>query len=202
MKISAKDITRAVEILEKGGIVILPTDTLYGLCCSPFVEDALARVEKLKSRNESVRKPFPLIVGSMNVVEKYFRVSPQAYFLAQVFWPGPLSLLLGSEFSHPLLSQNGKSAVRIPNNKISLLILKILKIPLIATSANTSGSSPVSCVQEIEKEIMDGVDMVVDGGELSSNNLPSTVYDPDKGVMIREGAIPVEQIKEVLGRKI
>jgi len=198
MKISARDITRAVEILQKGGIVILPTDTLYGLCCSPFMESSLERIEKLKFRNEKDRKPFPLIAGSMNVVERYFEVSPSASLLARAFWPGPLSLLLGSRFSHPLLSQNGKSAVRIPDNRIALLILKILKIPLVATSANITGDAPPSRFDEIEREIIEGVDMIIDGGELSADKLPSTIYDPDQKVVIREGAIPIEKIEKIL----
>jgi len=200
MKISAKDITRAVEVLQKGGVVILPTDTLYGLCCSPFIESSLERVERIKFRKEENRKPFPLIAGSMNVVEKYFELSPSVYLLAQFFWPGPLSLLLRSRFSNPLLTQNGKSAVRIPDNKISMLLLKILKIPLVATSANLSGHTPPSRVEEIEKEIIERVDMIIDGGELCADRLPSTIYDPDERVVIREGAVPVERIKDVLKR--
>jgi L-threonylcarbamoyladenylate synthase len=200
MKVSVKDITRAVEILEKGGVVILPTDTLYGLCCSPFIESSLERIEKIKFRKEENKKPFPLVAGSMNVVEKYFEISPPGYLLAQFFWPGPLSLLLRSRFSHPLLTQNGKSAVRIPDNKILLLILKTLKIPLIATSANVSGHTPPSRVEEIEKEIIERVDMIIDGGELSADRLPSTIYDPDERTVIREGAVPVERIRDVLKR--
>jgi len=198
MKISPKDITRAVEVIQKGGVVVLPTDTLYGLCCSPFIESSLLRIEKIKFRKEEGRKPFPLIAGSMNVVERYFEVSPPGYLLAHFFWPGPLSLLLRTGFTSPLVAQKGKSAVRIPDNKISLLILKILKIPLVATSANRSGYPPPSRIDEIEKEIMEGVDMIIDGGELPSDRLPSTIYDPDEKVVIREGAVPVEKIEKIL----
>lgn len=198
MKILSKDITRAVDVLKNGGVIILPTDTLYGLCCSPFVKDSLERVERLKFRNEWSRKPFPLIAGSMNVVERYFEMIPSAYLLARNFWPGPLSMLLKSNFSHSLLSENGKSAVRIPDNRIVLLLLKILKIPLIATSANRTGFPPPFRVEEIEKEVREGVDMVVDGGDLSPDRVPSTVYDPEKKIVLREGAISIERIEKCL----
>lgn len=185
-------IEEAVEIIEKGGVVIFPTETLYGIGCLPFYDESVKRLSKLKRRS---RNPFPLVVGSMNTVHRYFQMDEVSSKLAERYWPGPLTLLLKPLTPiHPLVEQDGKVGVRIPSNCLLLVILKRLKKPLIATSANLSGALPPIEIGEISNELLEKVDMVIEGGITSKNRLPSTVYDPEKGKVLREGVIPGEKL--------
>ncbi len=198
MKNLGEDIKKAIGILEKGGVAILPTDTLYGLCCSVLHREALERVERMKRRNE--RKPYPVVVGSLNIVEKYFEIGSQEYRLAKAFWPGPLSLLLKPkwEISSEFISENGKTAVRIPKHILLLLILKTVKVPIAATSANIREGLPPIDLEEIPEEIKREADVIIDGGRLSEERLPSTIYDVERRLILREGTISLNEIEEIL----
>lgn len=201
MKISVENIKKAIEIIEGGGVAILPTDTIYGLCCSALNEKAIEKIERIKRRKTEDRRPFPLIAGSMKVVEEYFEVPEEAEPLILKFWPGPLSILMKPRWeAHPAVCENGKSALRIPARESLLILLKTLRIPVVATSANITSHPPARTIDEIPEEIRKEVDVIMDAGP-SPSLLPSTIYDVESGRILREGRISIEEIKKALLRE-
>ncbi|MDI6808013.1 MAG: L-threonylcarbamoyladenylate synthase [Candidatus Eisenbacteria bacterium] len=195
----AEAIERAVSVLRTGGVLALPTDTLYGLSASLSMTDAIRRIIALKKRD--AKKPFILLVGERDWVSRYVKaVTPEAEALMKGFWPGPLSLILSPQDDLPSeVRERDGIALRQPSSKLCLSILELLGEGMVSTSANVSGSTPPRTCKEVLRNFETGIDLVIDGG-ISPQALASTVVDVriSPPSIIREGAIPAQRITALL----
>ena len=191
----AEAIKEAVSVLMKGGIISLPTDTLYGLSASLSMTDAIQRIIALKKRD--ARKPFILLVGERGWVRRYAKtVTPEAEALMKGFWPGPLSLIFSPKDDLPSeVRERDGIALRQPSSRLCLSILGQLGRGMVSTSANVSGSPPPRTCKEVLKNFGSGIDLVIDGG-ISPQAIASTVVDVrvSPPSIVREGAIPLQRI--------
>jgi len=174
MKIIAADADGAVEaqqVLNAGGVVVIPTDTVYGLAAHFDQPAAIARIFALKGRTSS--KPLAVLVADIAQASSLAIFDDEARGLAAESWPGPLTLILNSARHLGQLGGDGETVgVRIPGHSFCLSLLARTG-PLAATSANASGETTPSGVDEIAALFGDGVDLYIDGGEVSS--VPSKV---------------------------
>lgn len=193
-------IDETASVLRKGGLVIFPSDTVYGLLVAANNEQAVEKLIDFKNRPPG--KPISVFVADMGMLKAYAEVNgAQAKFLNELL-PGPFTVILDSlhKVNVKLESEKGTLGLRIPDYRlISDLILK-MQIPVTATSANLSGRSPHysadSLLREIGEEKKGLVDLVVDAGKLPRNK-PSTIIDltKPKVAILRRGEIIVEKSK-------
>lgn len=203
---SNKDFTiqRSVHFLNKGKIIALPTETVYGLACDFSNSLAIKKLYNIKGRHYN--KPFQIAVSTIDEVPKYTMDLPSEFnLLANAFLPGPLSFILKKKQIVPnILTSNLDSVnIRIINNEISNLILKEFGKPLALTSANLSGNKSCldpSCVLQVFNR---KIAAIVDDG-ICKIGLESTIISliSTKPSIIRQGAIPKEEIERVLGYPI
>lgn len=194
---------RVTKVVKEGGLIVYPTETLYGIGCDPFNQSALARARVLKGREG---KAFPVLVSGVAEAGKLVVVGKAARLLMEAFWPGALTLVLKAKASASLLGQGtGKIGVRMPKHELALKIIGVSGGVLVGTSANLSGMPPAKTVDELDPRIEGGVDLVVDGGP-SELGLASTVLEvlETKGRgrhlcvelrVLREGALGIDAIK-------
>ena len=183
---TAEGIAVAVEAIRQGLLVIHPTETVYGIAADPFNPKALARLYACKGRQKS--NPILLVAASLEQVRDVTSgMSEVALRCAEAFWPGPLSLLLPKAESLPEAVTAGREhvCVRVPAHSLVRDLCLKAGHALTSTSANPSGEEPATSVEGIE---VPGIAVCIDGGELAPS-LPSTVYDPDRGIVLREGAV-------------
>ena len=184
----------AADILQKGGVVLFPTDTVYGLAASAFNQQAIERLFQIKERDSS--KSIAVLLGD-TVQSKLLAESfpPAAQRLANRYWPGGITLIVSKLASlPPALSANEKIGIRIPDYPAIRELIRITG-PLATTSANHSGDPPAKSILELPPEILESVDLVLDGGSVKIG-ISSTVVDctetPVK--ILREGSIPASEI--------
>ena len=196
VKIDSADPGPALEaagaILRGGGVVLYPTDTLYGLGARVDSGPALDRIFAIKRRDTG--KPLPVIVRGMDEVRMLAgEIPPQALRLMTEYWPGPLTIVLtaSGEILPRLLGNKGKIGLRWPDHPFLARLLLAAGGPLTATSANLSGQPPVSDAEEGFRLFNGKVDLLLDGGRLVSE--PSTVVDAsgEKIVLLRAGKLKI-----------
>ena len=198
MKISCNnlDIQKTVQIINKGGIVIFPTDTVYGIGCDPYNQKGVLSLYKIKKREKT--KPFPVIGYSKKELEKIAEFDNKAEKIAEMFWPGPITLILKikDENIKKSLGLGKKIAVRVPDNQCILSLLKECKL-LVATSANISGNTSPVDPNDCERNL-NGYDLLIDGGILSDNG-ESTIVEINEGEVriVRNGSISEEELKKI-----
>ena len=186
---SNSDLDNASKIVLNGGIVIFPTDTVYGLGCDPFNNISVERIFTIKKRSD---KPLPVLCNSINSVSKLVEVNKVAEELMKKHWPGPLTLVLKiKNRSLPkLLTNNSKFlGVRIPNNKCTIDFIEKCNGSIVGTSANISGRESFHSIDGLEKELSN-CDAIINGGD-TSLKLESTVVKINGTEIenIREGFI-------------
>lgn len=191
----------AAAILRRGGLLGIPTETVYGLGADALNEDAVSRIFLAKGRPQD--NPLIIHVPDASWLERYCRdVPPAAYRLAERFWPGPLTMILPRRDIVPLQTTGGLETVgvRCPNHPVTLAIIEAAGVPVAAPSGNTSGRpSPTTAAHMIED--MDGrIDGIVDGGPCTVG-VESTIIDltvtPPR--LLRPGGLPLESLRQVLG---
>jgi L-threonylcarbamoyladenylate synthase len=189
-------IEQIVKSYKNGHIIVFPTDTVYGIGCDPFNRDSITRIYELKKRNKEKR--FPILGFSKIELEEIVEFNSIAEKISQEFWPGQVTLLLPikKEISKKIQS-DGKLAVRVPNNKCILSILKQCKL-IIGTSANISGEESILNSNEFRTKLPE-VDVLVDGGKIISSG-ESTIIDfvDNELKIIREGSVSKDMIKSIL----
>ena len=194
-------IQEAAAILRRGGLVGIPTETVYGLGADALNEEAVVQIFLAKGRPQD--NPLIIHVPDASWLEQYCRdVPPEAYRLAERFWPGPLTMILPRRDIVPLQTTGGLETVgvRCPDHPVTLAIIRAAGVPIAAPSGNTSGRpSPTTAAHMIED--MDGkIDGIVDGGPCTVG-VESTIIDltctPPR--LLRPGGITLERLQAVLG---
>lgn len=192
-------IREAAHIVGEGGLIVYPTDTVYGLGCDPFNISAIERVMKAKGR---WRKPLPVLVASLNNAEQIAWITGDAYKLAKKFWPGALTLILKKKPVLPSVVTCGLSrvGVRVPNHVVALRLIQISGGYLIGTSANITGERSPQTADEAAEQIGKHVNLILDAGA-SPLGRDSTVLNlsSKKPRILRLGSIGVRDLAEVLG---
>ncbi|HUO56510.1 MAG TPA: L-threonylcarbamoyladenylate synthase [Candidatus Paceibacterota bacterium] len=194
---------RAADVLKRGGVILYPTDTLYGLGADALSDEAVAKVYEIKGREEG--KPTHCIVADLIMAERYAEVNDLARALAKEFLPGPLTLILKKrEGIDTGIAKNFETfGIRIPDNPFCLALANLFGEPYTTPSANLAGLVPERSPQAILHQLGANeslISLVVDGSELPPRP-SSTVVDASSGdlVILREGAIPASKIRDFLG---
>lgn len=188
----------AVDILRNGGLVVFPTDTVYGLATFPHREEFVERLFVVKGRNST--RAIAVLIGDPGDLSKV-SVSPSvsALRLAKHFWPGPLTLIVPRHPALPdVLSPNPTIGVRVPDHPVARALLRLAG-PLAVTSANLSGQQNTNTAQEVYEQLGGRVHLIIDGGK-TPGGIPSTVVDCTQPelVIVRPGPISLEELKNVL----
>ena len=195
MKVSCdkKGIENASQIINQGGIAIFPTDTVYGIGCNPYNKDSVRKIYEIKSRD--ISKPFPVLVYSKDIAEKIVFIDEFTKKIVERFWPGSLTIILKltDENLKRSLNVTDKIAIRVPNHKCTLELLKKCNF-LVGTSANISGQSSFTNPDECIKNIQN-YDIFVDGGVIDSTAESTIIEIEDEKIkIIREGTLSYEEI--------
>ncbi|HZP17257.1 MAG TPA: L-threonylcarbamoyladenylate synthase [Terriglobales bacterium] len=190
----------AADQIRAGQVLGMPTDTFYGLAADPFNLRAVERVYEIKSRSR--HKPLSLLIESVEQAEDMSNSLPDEFYaLAKKFWPGPLTIIVkaGSRLPLKVTANTGNVALRVPNAKIPLEVVKAAAIPITATSANLSGESECTTAAAVREQLGMRVPIIVDGGT-SPREISSTIVDltdeEARWKVLREGAIPSQEISE------
>ncbi len=191
----------AAQILKNGGLVAIPTETVYGLGANGLDEAAVAKIFAAKGRPQD--NPLILHVADGRDMEKFCHSIPEsAYKLTEKFWPGPLTLVLPAKDTVPLSTRAGLPtvAVRCPDNAITREIIRLSGVPVAAPSANISGKPSTTTAQHVLHDHQGRIDAIVDGGPCRVG-VESTIVDlsEDRPRLLRPGGITPEQLLEVLG---
>ena len=195
MKVNCNDegIRKSVEIIENGGVIIFPTDTVYGIGCDPYDANAVKKIYEIKSREKI--KSLPVLASSIQIVKQISIIDEFTEKIIKKYWPGPLTLILKLKDKNLKKSLNleDKIAVRIPNSLCTLKLLNKCNL-LVGTSANVSGDSSFTDPQECMKNVKN-YDIFVDGGTITSKGESTIIeIENEKIHVIREGALKKEDI--------
>ncbi|MEM2890610.1 MAG: L-threonylcarbamoyladenylate synthase [Candidatus Hadarchaeum sp.] len=197
-----KKVRAAARFLRDGGLVAFPTETVYGLGANALDEDAVLRIFQVKSRP----KDNPLIIHIANRDDVDFlaeRVPNNAEKLIDVFWPGPLTLLLPKSELVPAVTTAGLAtvAVRMPSHPIAHALIKEADVPVAAPSANLAGRPSPTSAKHVLDDLFGKIEVVIDGGEVGFG-VESTVLDVtvDPPALLRPGPITVGELEQILGR--
>jgi len=191
-----KGLDIAAKSVRNGGVVVFPTDTVYGLGCDPYNSEAVKKIFKIKKRGQT--KLFPILAYSKKELSDIVVFDEKSDKIAKKFWPGQVTLVLRLKDDRIRKSMNAqdKIAVRVPNNRCALALLKECKL-LVGTSANISGMHSFTNADECLENLV-GYDVFVDGGTIPSSG-ESTIIEVDDGKLVvhREGAIPKMEIMKL-----
>lgn len=192
-RLIGKDIRRAAEIIQRGGIVIYPTETVYGIAASICSEEALRKVFEIKKRN--IQSPVSVAVSSFEMMDELVHISEREREFIKRFLPGPVTVILKKKKTVPDILTSGSDLVgiRYPDHKLALGLIELAGVPVTSTSANISGEHPPARVDEIKVD----ADYILDGGECRGE--PSTVVDLVNMKVIRRGA-KYEEVLSALRR--
>ncbi len=187
---------KAALVLKRGGIVVYPTDTLYGMAVLATDKNAIGRLKELKGREK--KKPVSVVVPDIETLKKYGVLNEKAEQLAHKFLPGPLTLVVsGTTLLPDELMLNGQIGFRIPNEPFCLELARVLGAPYTATSANRAGQPTPPTAHDILEQfgsLAHNIDLVIDDGT-RDGGLPSTVVRCGSEIhILREGAVAKEEI--------
>lgn len=198
MLINKKDYKLAIEYLNDDEVISLPTETVMGLAIK--ASSILAYNKLIEIKNRPLNKAFPFIVSSIKDIDKYAYVDEITRKVINAYMPGPLTIILRKKESVDSRVTNGQDtiAIRIPNDKTLLKIVKELKEPILLTSANKSGEAPCLSSEEVMNIFNDEVPIIIKGK--CEFNIASTIIEiKDKNVnIIREGIIKKEEIERLI----
>ena len=194
-------IAHAAQLVRRGEVVVIPTDTFYGLAADPFNLMAVGRVYDIKGRPE--RKALPILVASIEQAQDLAADLPDPFFtLAERFWPGALTIVLRATRRLPLkvTGNTGRVALRLSASKVPAALIAAVGGPVTGTSANLSGFAACLSAPQVVKQLGERVPLVLDGGE-SKAKLASTVVElrgDDDWVILREGPISEAELRAAI----
>jgi tRNA threonylcarbamoyl adenosine modification protein (Sua5/YciO/YrdC/YwlC family) len=186
----------AVDILSSGGIIIYPTDTVYGMGCNVANKDAIERIHLLKRQRTD--KPFSFVCSDLTHISEYAHVSNAAFKIMKHLIPGPYTFILPAakmkQLPRILVSKRKTVGIRVPASPTTLAIVNKLGHPILSTSVTTEEGELLNDPERIAGEFRNQVDMIIDGGTLISE--PSTVLDltDDHPVLLRRGSGDVSML--------
>ena len=191
----------AAEIIKNGGLVAIPTETVYGLGANGLDETAVMKIFEAKGRPQD--NPLILHIAGAEEIERYCHHIPRAaYDLAEKFWPGPLTIVLPARRSVPRRTTGGLDtvAVRCPDSAVTREIIRLSGVPLAAPSANISGKPSTTTAEHVRHDHDGRIDAIVDGGSCRVG-VESTIVDltEERPRLLRPGGIGPEELLEVLG---
>ena len=158
----SEDIGNCLRVLREGGVILYPTDTVWGLGCDPSNSDAVEKIFSIKKRHES--KSLILLADSLAMVQRYIREIPAAAFEIIEVSDKPVTIVYpgAKNLAGAIVSEDGSVGIRITSEKFCSSLIREFRKPIVSTSANISGIPAPSCFQEISDEIIDSVDYVAD----------------------------------------
>jgi L-threonylcarbamoyladenylate synthase len=192
LPLKTSNLAHAARIVKGGGLIVYPTDTVYGLGCDPMNEVALSRLFAAKRRSA---KPIPLMCDSLETASKLVVLSPRAVEVARRFWPGALTIVAPLAARLPFLIHQGSGTlgVRVSGSSLCRELVAMCGGVLTGTSANVSGRGPCRTAAEAERAIGSAVDLILDGGRLASAE-STVVRVTDAGIeVLRQGAVRVTE---------
>ncbi|MBS1714096.1 MAG: threonylcarbamoyl-AMP synthase [Armatimonadetes bacterium] len=198
---SPENIKAAARIIQRGGTVVMPTETVYGLACNALDEEAVAKVFALKGRPDD--NPMIVHIADLDGLDQIARNVPAVVrVLAERFWPGPLTMVLEKAEHVPYRTTGGLDtvAVRIPDHPVALALIRECGLPLAAPSANAFTKLSPTSAKDVAPEIAEGAGMVLDGGQCQVG-LESTVLDlaGEQVQILRPGGVSRAEVQAVLG---
>ncbi len=191
----------AADLISRGRVVGVPTDTFYGLAADPFNLAAVEQIYRVKGRPEA--RALPILVNSIEQAVMLTRDLPGTFLkLAQKFWPGALTLLVDASNRMPLkvTANTGRVALRWPNSKVACALIEMLESPITGTSANISGFPACSSADQLMKHLGDRLPLVLDAGDTGAS-LASTIVDlsGERWRVVREGTLTEADLRAALG---
>lgn len=199
-----KQLQQARRLLENGELVAIPTETVYGLAANAFSDEAIQKIYDLKNRPAT--NPLIVHIAELSVLDKIAKNIPDiAYRLANEFWPGPLTLVLEKQdhISIKLTAGLNTVGIRVPDHPLTYELLKSLKFPLVAPSANRSNHISPTKPEHVKISFGDQAPFILEGDQ-TVQGIESTIigFNTDHPVIYRHGAISQEQIERFLGMEI
>lgn len=186
-KPEASGLAHAVAVLRRGGVIIYPTDTIYGLGCDITNKKAVERILKLKGRD--AKKPMSILCADLKHLSDYAIPTRSAYRIMKRLLPGPYTVVLFASRAVPklLVTKQKTVGIRVPDHAVARALVKALGNPIITTSVNLAGAKPMDDPKKIAHEFGEKVDCIIDAGRVSGE--PSTVLDltSDEPVVLRPG---------------
>ncbi|MEW6615120.1 MAG: L-threonylcarbamoyladenylate synthase [Thermodesulfobacteriota bacterium] len=193
-------ISESALLINKEGVIVFPTETLYGIGVNALSENAIRKVFNIKGRN--YENPIPILINKKETLPEFVSNVPEkAENLIKKFWPGGLTIIFEASHKLPslLTGNTGKIGIRISNNPIAQELVKQADVPVTATSANISGQKGCTTALEVYESLGNRVDLILDGGK-TRGSIGSTVIDatckPIK--IIREGVVSLRDLKKYL----
>jgi L-threonylcarbamoyladenylate synthase len=186
-------IEKTFQIIENGGVVVFPTDTVYGLGCNPYNSSAVKKIYEIKSREKI--KSLPVLAYSLEIVKKITCIDAFTEKIIKKYWPGPLTLILKltDEKLKKSLKLDDKIAIRIPDSECTLKLLEKCNL-LVGTSANISGNTSFTDPDECMKNIKN-YDVFLNGGTITSKGESTIIEIKNEEIeIIREGVLKKEEI--------
>ena len=190
----------SAEIIKNGGIVVFPTETVYGIGTNGLDKEAVERLYKIKER--PLNKPISLLVSDYEMIEKVVKdINELEYKIMKKFFPGPLTIILNKKDIVPdiVTSRGSTVGIRMPEEEITRKLIEYAGVPIAAPSANISGKPSGIDLQEIIKEFGDKVDCYIDGGK-SKIGIGSTIVKVENNTIkiLREGSISKKEIEDLI----
>jgi L-threonylcarbamoyladenylate synthase len=200
ISITKEEISKAAAVIRRGGLVIIPTRGLYGIAADVFNPAAVTRVFALKGR--PVDKPLLALINHRDMLTMLVRsILPQAERLMEQFWPGQVTFVLNAAPGLPegMCSADGNIGVRWVAHPVADALVTTVGRPITGTSANLSGDKGAANIDEIPRQVLNSIDMVLDAGELAGGPGSTVVDVTGEGpLVLRQGAVPAGTITAAL----
>lgn len=199
-EIDDRIVDEAVRVIRGGGVILYPTDTIYGLGCNAFNAQAVERVYAIKKR--PYNQPVLVLIGSLIRLEDLVdEITLKAQRLLNVFWPGPVTFVFRAKSSvhNCILSEDGKIGIRLPKHELCRRLCDLSDVPVLSTSANISGMPQTGNIDILKNIFAKEVDLLIDSGNCASITV-STIVDVSgtEPVVLRDGVISREEIESAL----
>lgn len=183
-----KELNNLVKIINDGNLIIMPTDTIYGIIGDSTNVETIKKVYEIKKRD--YHKPLLILVSNLDMLKRYIKnINDLEKKVIKKYWPGKLTIIFekNSNVNELLTSNTSFIGIRLPDNKDLINLINKVKKPLISTSANISNNNPITNVKMIEKEMKEKISTIIDGGEIKANSSTIVQVINNKIKIIREG---------------
>lgn len=196
---NTKNLKLAANVIKNGGIVIFPTETVYGIGTNGLDSEAVKKLYEVKNR--SLTKPISLLVSNFDMINQVAKdITEMEYKIMKNFFPGPLTIILNKKSCVPdILTANGNTVgIRMPDNEIALKLIELSEVPIATPSANISGKPSGTNIEDIKEDFEGKVDLFIDNGKSKIGNGSTIVKVENNEIKIlRQGIITKEQIEAI-----